>query len=77
MVRAKIILSFLFSFRYENRKSIINICISIGTTFYDIHVTVGSVNWTVRHRFKEFVDLHNKLVNGQSIGRDLLPPKKV
>lgn len=48
-----------------------------GTTFYNIHVAIGTVNWTVRHRFKEFVDLHSKLVNGQSIGRDLLPPKKV
>lgn len=48
-----------------------------GTTFYDIHISVGSVNWTVRHRYNEFVDLHLKLVNGQSIGRDLLPPKKV
>lgn len=50
---------------------------STGTTYYNILVTIGSVNWTVRHRYKEFVDLHSKLVNGQSIGRDLLPPKKV
>lgn len=49
----------------------------IGTTFFNIHVSIGNVHWTVRHRFKEFVDLHAKLVNGQSIGRDLLPPKKV
>lgn len=48
-----------------------------GTTYYNIHVSIGSVNWTVRHRYKEFVELHTKLVNGQSIGRDLLPPKKV
>ncbi|XP_031621376.1 nischarin [Contarinia nasturtii] len=48
-----------------------------GTTYYNIHVSIGNVNWTVRHRYKEFVELHTKLVNGQSIGRDLLPPKKV
>lgn len=48
-----------------------------GTTYYNIHVSIGTVNWTVRHRYKEFVELHSKLVNGQSIGRDLLPPKKV
>lgn len=48
-----------------------------GVTFYNIIVTIGNVNWSVRHRFSEFVDLHTKLVNGQSIGRDLLPPKKV
>lgn len=50
---------------------------NLGTTYYNILVTIGSVSWTVRHRYKEFVDLHSKLVNGQSIGRDLLPPKKV
>lgn len=48
-----------------------------GTTFYDIHVTVGKVNWTVQHRFKEFVELNEKLVTGHSISSDLLPPKKV
>lgn len=48
-----------------------------GVTFYNIHIAIGNVNWTVRHRYKEFVDLHLKLVNEQSIGRDLLPPKKV
>lgn len=48
-----------------------------GTTYYNIHVAIGSVNWTVRHRYKEFVELHSKLVSGQSISRDLLPPKKV
>lgn len=54
-----------------------SIFIFSGTTFYNIHISIGNVYWTVRHRYKEFVDLHAKLVNGQSIGRDLLPPKKV
>lgn len=57
-----------------NGKKFISIA---GTTYYNIHVSIGTVNWTVRHRYKEFVELHSKLVNGQSIGRDLLPPKKV
>lgn len=48
-----------------------------GITFYDIHITIGSISWTVQHRYKEFVELHEKLVSGQSIARDLLPPKKV
>ncbi len=48
-----------------------------GTTFYDIHVNVGKINWTVQHRFKEFVELNDKLVTGHSISSDLLPPKKV
>lgn len=67
------------AFQFFTRKSkIINdFFFSIGTTYYDIHISVGNVSWTVRKRFKEFVELHNKLVSGQSIGRDLLPPKKV
>lgn len=48
-----------------------------GITYYDIHINIGFVSWTVQHRYKEFVDLHEKLVSGQSIARDLLPPKKV
>lgn len=48
-----------------------------GITYYNILVTIGNVHWTVRHRYSEFVDLHLKLINEQSIGRDLLPPKKV
>ncbi|KAG4080313.1 hypothetical protein HA402_010805 [Bradysia odoriphaga] len=48
-----------------------------GTTFYDIHVAVGKVNWTVQHRFKEFDELNEKLVTGHSISSDLMPPKKV
>lgn len=51
--------------------------ITDGTAFYDIHVTVAQVNWTVQHRFKEFVELNDKLVTGHSISSDLLPPKKV
>lgn len=48
-----------------------------GTTFYEIHIDIGLIHWTVQHRYKEFVDLHDSLVSGQSIARDLLPPKKV
>lgn len=49
-----------------------------GTTFYDIQIAVGpSISWTVQRRFREFVDLNDKLVSGHSISRDLLPPKKV
>lgn len=48
-----------------------------GVTHYDIHVNVGGVTWTVQHRFREFVELNDKLVSGHSISKDLLPPKKV
>lgn len=48
-----------------------------GITYYDIKITVGNVYWNVQHRFRQFVDLHEKLISGRSISRDLLPPKKV
>lgn len=48
-----------------------------GVTFYDIAVSVGPVSWTVQHRYREFVDLNEKLVVEHSIAKDLLPKKKV
>ncbi|KAJ6636074.1 Nischarin, partial [Pseudolycoriella hygida] len=61
----------------ETTIKISNYHIVDGTTFYYIHVTVGKVNWMVQHRFKEFVELNDKLVTGHGISSDLLPPKKV
>lgn len=47
-------------------------------TYYDIQVCVGpTIVWTVRRRYREFVDLNDKLISGHSISKDLLPPKKV
>lgn len=49
-----------------------------GITYYLLQVCVGpSISWTVQHRYREFVDLNDKLVSGHSISKDLLPPKKV
>lgn len=44
---------------------------------YHIAVEVGSVSWKVSHRYKNFVDLHEKLVADHGVAKDLLPPKKV
>lgn len=49
-----------------------------GITYYLLQVCVGpTISWTVQRRYKEFVDLNDKLISGHSISKDLLPPKKV
>ncbi|XP_043443472.1 nischarin isoform X2 [Prionailurus bengalensis] len=44
---------------------------------YIIQVTVGSHEWTVKHRYSDFYDLHEKLVAERKIDKNLLPPKKI
>lgn len=44
---------------------------------YQISVEVGPVSWRVAHRYKDFVELHEKLVCDHGVTKDLLPPKKV
>lgn len=46
-------------------------------TFYVILVKVGSVSWTVEHRYSDFVSLHEKLVTDHCVTKDILPPKKM
>lgn len=46
-------------------------------TFYVILVKVGSVSWTVEHRFSDFVSLHETLVTDHCVNKDILPPKKL
>ena len=48
-----------------------------GFNVYQIVIEVGSVSWKVFHRYKDFVDLHEKLVADHGVTKDLLPPKKV
>lgn len=48
-----------------------------GVTYYTIAVTVGPHTWTVPHRYREFRELHERLVAEHGIAKDLLPPKKV
>uniref|UniRef100_A0A8C0CWV4 Nischarin n=1 Tax=Balaenoptera musculus TaxID=9771 RepID=A0A8C0CWV4_BALMU len=44
---------------------------------YIIQVTDGSHEWTVKHRYSDFHDLHEKLVAERKIDKSLLPPKKI
>lgn len=46
-------------------------------TVYIIQVSVGSHQWTVKHRYSDFHDLHEKLVSEKKIDKILLPPKKI
>lgn len=48
-----------------------------GVTIYIISVHVGETSWTVRRRYKQFVELHNKLVSAHGVAEDVLPPKKM
>ncbi|XP_075403594.1 nischarin isoform X1 [Tenrec ecaudatus] len=46
-------------------------------TVYIIQITDGSHQWTVKHRYSNFHDLHEKLVAERKIDKNLLPPKKI
>lgn len=46
-------------------------------TYYTINVTIGDITWSVRKRYKEFLQLHNKLVNEHTVTKDILPGKKI
>lgn len=46
--------------------------------FYDIVIKCPqNVTWSVKHRYSEFYELNEKLVQEYSLPRDWLPPKKV
>lgn len=47
-----------------------------NVTIYVISVTVGAVHWTVKHRYNDFVELHESLLE-EGIEKDVLPPKKL
>ncbi|XP_033745776.1 nischarin-like isoform X2 [Pecten maximus] len=46
-------------------------------TVYTVEVSVGSYTWTVKHRYNDFLILHEKLVSICKIDKTLLPPKKL
>ncbi|XP_059153644.1 uncharacterized protein LOC131939378 [Physella acuta] len=46
-------------------------------TVYVISVAVGSYSWTVKHRYSEFYDLHERLTASYKLDKTLLPPKKI
>lgn len=48
-----------------------------GVTYYKIKVYIGDIQWKVDHRYSEFFELHNQLIQEHGISRDLLPSKRV
>ncbi|KAM6927858.1 LOW QUALITY PROTEIN: nischarin [Xenentodon cancila] len=46
-------------------------------TVYIINVTDGRHRWTIKHRYSDFYDLHEKLTTEKKVDRRLLPPKKI
>ena len=48
-----------------------------SVTYYIIQVKVGSVEWTIKHRYSEFAELHETLVQEHCVEKDILPPKKL
>ncbi|KAL6112409.1 nisch [Pungitius sinensis] len=46
-------------------------------TVYVIEVSDGEHRWTVKHRYSDFHDLHEKLTAEKKVDRGLLPPKKM
>ncbi|KAM9525011.1 nischarin isoform 1-T1 [Salvelinus alpinus] len=46
-------------------------------TVYVIEVTVRDHRWTIKHRYSDFHDLHEKLTAEKKIEKHLLPPKKM
>ncbi|XP_015977359.2 nischarin isoform X2 [Rousettus aegyptiacus] len=46
-------------------------------TVYIIQIADGNHEWTVKHRYSDFHDLHEKLVAEKKIDKNLLPPKKI
>uniref|UniRef100_A0A3Q4BFF0 PX domain-containing protein n=1 Tax=Mola mola TaxID=94237 RepID=A0A3Q4BFF0_MOLML len=46
-------------------------------TVYIIEVTDGDHRWTLKHRYSDFHDLHEKLAAEKKVDRRLLPPKKM
>lgn len=63
--------------RSESSLSVDETSTKDNVTYYKIAVRVGSVHWTVLHRFSDFVDLHEKLVSEHGVAKEWLPPKKV
>ncbi|XP_051978058.1 nischarin-like isoform X2 [Xyrauchen texanus] len=61
----------------EKRVSISGSELVENYTVYIIEVKTGDHSWTIKHRYSDFHDLHEKLTAEKKIGKHLLPPKKI
>jgi len=46
-------------------------------TWYEIRVQIGEIFWKIKRRFREFVELHDRLVDESGVDKDSLPEKKL
>lgn len=70
-------MSYYHNFMHSTSITIPKFVVQNGVVFYDINVKVKHYEWLVQRRYKDFFELHEKLVNEQSLSKKLLPPKKV
>ncbi|XP_061542796.1 nischarin isoform X2 [Phycodurus eques] len=61
----------------ERKVSVVSSELVENYTVYIIEVVDGEHKWTVKHRYSDFHDLHEKLVVENKVDRRLLPPKKM
>ncbi|XP_047439582.1 nischarin isoform X2 [Mugil cephalus] len=61
----------------ERKVSVVGSELVENYTVYIIDVTDGQHRWTVKHRYSDFHDLHEKLTAENKVDRRLLPPKKM
>ncbi|GFU03055.1 hypothetical protein TNCV_113631 [Trichonephila clavipes] len=48
-----------------------------GFTNYAIEVRIPPFKWQVMRRYRQFVELHEKMIKNFSVNKNLLPPKKL
>ncbi|KAM3835991.1 nischarin [Diretmus argenteus] len=61
----------------ERKVSVVGSELVENYTVYIMEVTDGDHRWTVKHRYSDFHDLHEKLTAEQNVDKQLLPPKKM
>uniref|UniRef100_A0A665VHY0 PX domain-containing protein n=1 Tax=Echeneis naucrates TaxID=173247 RepID=A0A665VHY0_ECHNA len=61
----------------ETLSSLLPECAALVFQVYIIEVIDGEHRWTVKHRYSDFHDLHEKLTAEKKVDRRLLPPKKI
>ncbi|XP_058487650.1 nischarin [Solea solea] len=61
----------------ERKVSVVGSELVENYTVYIIELMVGDHRWTVKHRYSDFHDLHEKLTAEKKVDRHLLPPKKI
>ena len=44
---------------------------------YVIEVSIGRFSWWVKHRYSEFLDMHDRLVTDCRLDKEIFPPKKI